>query len=420
MQGPVLQGMTMPIQQSDSVIAALDIGTTKVVVLIAEIQSDDNLNIIGVGIQSYKGSKRGVVVNIEATTKAIQKAVQEAELMAGINVQSMVVGIAGSHINSINSHGIVAIKNREVSQSDIERVIDAAKAVSLHTGQRIIHILPQEYTIDDQDGISDPIGMSGIRLEAKVHIVTAAIANLQNIIKCVESCNIKVTDIILEQLASSCAVLTDDEKDLGVCLVDIGGGTTDIAVFVEGSIRHSAVIPIAGDQVTHDIAVALRTPTQHAETIKLSHASVLPSDIDPETCIEVPSTAKRETRSISKRFLSEVVEARYEELLSLVRKELRRSGFEDLAASGIVLTGGASSIPGIRQLAEQRIFKMPTRIAKPTNIHGQFDQIDAPIYATSVGLLRYACQQQDYANSRQHTFTVNLWDKMRQWFQYNF
>ena len=332
-------------------IVGLDIGTTKVLALVGEVGSDGQVEIVGFGSQPSRGLKRGVVVNIESTMQSIQRAVEEAELMAGCEINSSYAGIAGSHVRSLNSHGIVAIRDKEVTQADIDRVIDAAKAVAIPADQKILHILPQEFAIDNQGGIREPIGMSGVRLEAKVHIVTGAVSVAQNIAKCIRRCGLQVGDIVLEQLASSHAVLSDDEKELGVCMIDIGGGTTDIAVFTNGAIRHSAVIPIAGDQVTNDIAVALRTPTKYAEEIKVKHACALTKLVDSNEMIEVPSVAQRPVRRLSKRSLADVVSARYEELFALVQAELRRSGFEDLVAAGIVLTGGAALVDGVVDLA---------------------------------------------------------------------
>jgi cell division protein FtsA len=335
-----------------------------------------------------------VVVNIESTVSSIQRAVEEAELMAGCKVHGVTVGIAGSHISSLNSHGIVAVRDREVSDYDLERVIDAARAVAIPADQKIIHILPQEYLIDNQEGIKEPLGMSGVRLEAKVHLVTGAINAIQNIEKCIRRCGLEVDAVVLEQLASSYAVLTDDEKDLGVCIVDIGGGTTDIAVFTGGSIRHTAVIPIAGDQVTNDIAMALRTPTQHAEQIKIKYACALAQLAHADEMIKVPSVGDRPARDLSRQALAEVVEPRYEELFTLVQSELRRSGFEDLVAAGIVLTGGTAKMEGAVELAEE-IFHMPVRLAKPQGIRGLEAQLSNPIYATSIGLLHYAKQDHE-------------------------
>jgi len=402
-------------------IVGLDIGTSKVVAIVGEISPDDGIEIIGIGSHPSKGLKKGVVVNIESTVHSIQRAVEEAELMAGCQIHSVYAGIAGSHIRSLNSHGIVAIRDREVTPGDVERVIDAARAVAIPADQKMLHILPQEYVIDDQDGIREPIGMCGVRLEAKVHMVTGAVSAAQNIIKCVRRCGLEVDDIILEQLASSYSVLTEDEKDLGVCLVDIGGGTTDIAVFTEGSIRHTAVIPIAGDQVTNDIAVALRTPTQYAEDIKIKYACALRQLAASDENIEVPSVGDRPPRRLARQTLAEVIEPRYEELLTLVQAELRRSGFEDLIAAGIVMTGGSSKIEGLVDLAEE-VFHMPVRLGVPQSITGLVDVVRNPIYATGVGLLLFGHQ-----NRARRNFDANMgrgirgvWDRMKSWFQGNF
>ena len=405
-----------------SLIVGLDIGTSKIVAIVGEIATDGEIEIIGLGSHPSKGLKKGVVVNIESTVQAIQRAIEEAELMAGCQINSVYAGIAGSHIKSINSHGIVAIKDREVSDSDLDRVIDAARAVAIPADQRVLHILPQEFIIDDQEGIREPIGMSGVRLEAKVHLVTGAVGAAQNIIKCVRRCGLEVDDIILEQLASSYSVLTDDEKELGVCLVDIGGGTTDIAVFTEGAIRHTAVIPIAGDQVTNDIAVALRTPTQYADEIKIKYACALRQLANPEESIEVPSVGDRPPRKLSRQTLAEVVEPRYDELLTLVQAELRKSGFEDLIAAGVVLTGGSSKMEGVVDLAEE-IFHMPVRLGVPQYVSGLSDVVSNPIHATGVGLLLFGEQHQSSGSA--HIFSKNggvkgIWERMRNWFQGNF
>jgi|UPI0004839B4F cell division protein FtsA len=372
-----------------NMIVALDIGTSKVVCLVGEITDTGAIEIVGVGSHPSRGLKRGVVVNIESTVHSIQRAVEEAELMAGCKIHSVTVGIAGSHISSHNSHGIVAVRDREVSDYDLERVIDAARAVAIPADQKILHILPQEYLIDHQEGIREPLGMSGVRLEAKVHLVCGAINAVQNIEKCIRRCGLEVEAVVLEQLASSYSVLTDDEKDLGVCLVDIGGGTTDIAVFTGGAIRHTAVIPIAGDQVTNDIAMALRTPTVNAEQLKIKYACALAQLARPEEMIKVPSVGDRPARDLSRQALAEVVEPRYEELFTLVQAELRRSGFEDLVAAGIVLTGGTAKMEGAVELAEE-IFHMPVRLARPQGVRGMEDLLSNPIYATGIGLLHYA------------------------------
>ena len=404
-----------------NMIVGLDIGTSKVVAIVGEISPQDEIEIIGIGSHPSKGLKKGVVVNIESTVHSIQRAVEEAELMAGCQIHSVYAGIAGSHIRSLNSHGIVAIRDREVTPGDVERVIDAARAVAIPADQKILHILPQEFVIDDQDGIREPVGMCGVRLEAKVHMVTGAVSAAQNIIKCVRRCGLEVDDIILEQLASSYSVLTEDEKDLGVCLVDIGGGTTDLAVFTEGSIRHTAVIPIAGDQVTNDIAVALRTPTQYADEIKIKYACALTQLAASDDTIEVPSVGERPPRRLARQTLAEVVEPRYEELLTLVQAELRRSGFEDLIAAGIVLTGGSSKIEGLVELAEE-VFHMPVRLGIPQSVIGLVDVVRNPIYATGVGLLLFGHQ-----NRAQRVFDASIgrgvrgvWERMKSWFQGNF
>lgn len=412
----------MPKKPEKNLLVGLDIGTSKVVAIVGDINTEGHLEIIGIGSHPSRGLKRGVVVNIEATVQSIARAIEEAELMAGCQIHSAFTGIAGSHIRSLNSHGIVAIRDTEVVQGDVDRVIDAARAVAIPADQKILHVLPQEFIIDHQEGIREPIGMSGVRLEAKVHLVTGALSAAQNIVKCVRRCGLDVSDIILEQLASSYSILTDDEKELGVCMVDIGGGTTDIAIFSEGAIRHTAVIPIAGDQVTNDIAVALRTPTQSAEEIKLKHACALIDMANHEDLIEVPSVGERPRRRLSKHSLAEVIEPRYDELFNLVHAEIRRSGLEDIIAAGIVLTGGASKISGAVELAE-RIFKMPVRIGLPQNVTGLTEVINNPIYSTGVGLLMYGKQQQFAASRTENSLNPGikgLWNKMRTWFQGNF
>jgi cell division protein FtsA len=402
-------------------IVGLDIGTSKVVAVVGELAAENTIEVIGIGSNPSRGLKRGVVVNIESTVQSIQRAVEEAELMAGCEINTVFAGIAGSHVRSLNSHGIVAIRDKEVSRSDVDRVIDAARAVAIPADQRILHVLPQEFLVDSQEGIREPIGMSGIRLEAKVHLVTGAVNAAQNIVKCVQRCGLDVEDVVLEQLASSYSVLTDDEKDLGICLVDTGGGTTDIAVFRGGAIQHTAVIPIAGDQVTNDIAVSLRTPTQYAEEIKIKYACALSQLANPDETIEVPSVGDRPPRRLARQTLAEVVEPRYEELFSLVRDELRRSGFEELIAAGIVLTGGSSKMEGAVELAEE-IFHVPVRLGVPQYVEGLVDVVRNPIYATAVGLLLYGKEaaefQADAAAAKAGIFGV--FDRMKAWFQGNF
>ncbi len=411
----------MPKKGEKDLIVGLDIGTSKVVAIVGEITENDEIEIIGIGSHPSRGLKKGVVVNIESTIQSIQRAVEEAELMAGCEIHSVYAGIAGSHIRSINSHGIVAIRDEEVTPGDVERVIDAARAVAIPADQKMLHVLPQEFIIDNQEGILEPVGMSGVRLEAKVHIVTGAVSAAQNIIKCVRRCGLEVDDIILEQLASSYSVLTDDEKALGVCLVDIGGGTTDIAVFTDGSIRHTAVIPIAGDQVTNDIAVALRTPTQYAEEIKLKFGCALTQIANPNETIEVPGVGDRRPRRLARQTLAEVVEPRYDELFTLIQAELRRSGFEDLIASGIVLTGGSSKMEGVVELAEE-VFHMPVRLGMPHDVRGLADVVRNPIHATGVGLLIYGHQQRFAKRSALPggKGVKGIWSRMKSWFQGNF
>ena len=409
--------------QEKKLIVGLDIGTSKVVAIVGEIDPEGGLEVVGIGSHPSKGMKKGVVVNIESTVQSIQRAVEEAELMAGCQIHSVYVGIAGSHIRSLNSHGIVAIKEQEVYRADLERVIDAAQAVAIPADQKILHILPQEYIIDSQEGIKEPLGMSGVRLEAKVHLVTCAANAAQNIEKCIRRCGLDVEEIILEQLASNFSVLTDDERELGVCLVDIGGGTTDIAIFVEGSIRHTGVIPIAGDQVTNDIAMALRTPTQHAEEIKIKYACALTQLAGAEDTIKVPSVGERPPRDLSRQSLAEVVEPRYDELFTLVQAELRRSGFEDMVPAGVVLTGGTSKMEGAVELAEE-IFHMPVRVGYPQTVRGLNDIVRNPIYATSVGLLQYGLSHRldDGLSSpgKSAEQAEGLWRRIRSWLQSNF
>lgn len=401
-------------------LVGLDIGTSKVVAIVGEISSENEIEVIGIGSHPSRGLKKGVVVNIESTVQSIQRAIEEAELMAGCEIHSVYAGIAGSHIRSLNSHGIVAIRDSEVSAGDVDRVIDAARAVAIPADQKILHILPQEFVIDGQEGIREPIGMSGVRLESRVHMVTGAVSAAHNIIKCVRRCGLEVDDVILQQLASSYSVLTDDEKELGVCLCDIGGGTTDIAVFVQGAIHHSAVIPIAGDQVTNDIAVALRTPTHHAEDIKIKYACALTQLANPDETIEVPSVGDRPPRRLVRQTLAEVVEPRYEELFSLVATELKRSGFEEMIAAGVVLTGGGAKMEGAIELAEE-VFHMPVRIGTPQYVAGLVDVVRNPIYATGVGLLLFGNQSSyGFAQPGRFESSGSIWERMKNWFHGNF
>jgi len=417
----------MMTKKSDKdLIVGLDIGTSKVVAIVAAPifdagPSDNKLEIIGIGTHPARGMKKGVVVNIESTVQSIQRAVEEAELMAGCQIHSVYAGIAGSHIRSLNSHGTVAIRDKEVTQGDVERVLDAAKAVHFPGDQQLLHVMPQEYIIDNQEGIREPIGMSGVRLEAKVHLITGAVSAAQNISKCIERCGLSVDGIILEQMASSYSVLEQDEKELGVCLVDIGGGTTDIAVYVDGAIRHTAVIPIAGDQVTNDIAVALRTPTQYAEEIKMKYACALTQLAREDETIEVPSVGDRPPRQLARQTLAEVVEPRYEELLLLVQAELHRSGFEELLAAGVVLTGGSSKMEGVIELAEE-VFHLPVRLGLPQHVGGLVEAVRNPIHATGVGLLLFGNQMETTGktDTKAGSGFKDMLARMKSWFQGNF
>jgi cell division protein FtsA len=348
-------------KETKNLIVGLDIGTSKVVALVAEVLPDGGLEVLGLGSHESKGLKKGVVVNIESTVLAVQRALEEAELMADRKITAVFTGIAGSHIRSFNSTGMVPIKDREVSGFDVERVIETAKAVNIPTDQQVLHVLRQEFIVDGQEDVREPIGMSGVRLEVKVHIVTGAVAAAQNIVKCVRRCGLEVNDLILQPLASARAVLSEDEKDLGVCLVDIGGGTTDIAIFTHGAIRHTAVVPIAGDQITNDIAMALRTPTPEAELIKIRHGVALRQLADAGEMVEVPGIGDRAPRMMSRQTLAEVIEPRAEEMFQMIQQVLRESGFEELLSSGIVLTGGSSIMQGMVELGEE-IFHMPALI----------------------------------------------------------
>ncbi|WP_148713986.1 cell division protein FtsA [Chitinolyticbacter meiyuanensis] len=408
-------------RDSKNLIVGLDIGTSKVVAVVAEIQDDGKLNVVGLGSAVSRGLKRGVVVDIEKTVGAIQSALGEAELMADCKIREVFTGIAGSHIKGLNSHGMVAIKDKEVTQADMTRVIETASAVNIPTDHQVLHILAQEYVIDGQEDVKEPLGMSGVRLEVRVHIVSGAVSAVQNITKCVRRCGLEIAEVILQPLASAYAVLTEDEKDLGVCLVDIGGGTTDLAVFIDGAIRHTAVIPIAGDQITNDIAMALRTPTGEAESIKLQHGVALRHMTDPQTMIEVPGVGERGSRQMSRHTLAEVIEPRVEELYGLVQAELRRAGFEDRLSSGIVITGGAALMPGMVELGEE-IFHMPVRLGTPKYVGGLAEVVKNSRYSTAVGLLLIAKEQylKNPAGRMKDGSFGDLLGRMKSWFQNNF
>ncbi|CAG2146767.1 Cell division protein FtsA [Cupriavidus campinensis] len=402
-------------------LVGLDIGTSKVAAVVAELRPDGSYEVIGMGQSESKGLKKGVVVNIEATVQSIQRALEEAELMADCKIAEVFTGIAGSHIRSFNSSGMVAIKDKEVTQTDVARVIETAKAVNIPTDQQILHILTQEFIIDGQEDVREPIGMSGIRLEVKVHIVTGAVSAAQNIVKCVRRCGLEVHDLILQPLASSLAVLTEDEKELGVVLVDIGGGTTDIAIFSEGAIRHTAVIPIAGDQITNDIAMALRTPTPDAEDIKIQYGIAKQAIADPDDMIEVPGVGDRGTRTLSRQALAAVIEPRIEELYSLVHQVVRESGYEELLSSGVVITGGTAMMPGMVELGED-IFLKPVRVGVPEYRGNLHEVVKSPRYSTVMGLLLEGRVQRMRGRkvAVQSGSVKQVWTRMKEWFVGNF
>jgi cell division protein FtsA len=404
------------IKDNKKIVVGLDIGTSKIVAIVAEPRAEGGFEIIGMGTHPSRGLKKGVVANIETTVSAIQRALEEAELMADCKIREVYTGIAGGHVRSFNSQGMVAIKDKEVSQLDIDRVIETAKAVQIPNDQQILHILNQEFIIDGQEDVREPLGMSGVRLEVKVHIVTGAVSAAQNIIKCVRRCGLEVSDLVLQPLASAMAVVSEDEKDLGVCLVDIGGGTADIAVFTHGAIRHTAVI-----QITSDIAMALRTPTKDADDIKMKHGCALSQLADPQEMIEVPGIGDRGPKQLSRKTLAEVIEPRVEELYSLIQAELRRSGYEELLSSGIVLTGGSSMMQGMVELGEE-IFHMPVRVGQPAYRGGLADVVRHPRYSTGVGLLLAGMQQlyqQELARAQTGSLQ-QLIERMKAWFKGNF
>jgi cell division protein FtsA len=413
----------MPNRPRDArqLLVALDIGTSKIVTLVAEITPEDTLNMIGMGTHPSRGLKKGVVVNIESTVNAIQRSLEEAELMADAKIREVLTGIAGSHIKSFNSHGMVAIKDKEVQQYDIDRVIETARAVNIPMEQQVLHILEQEFIIDGQGGVRMPMGMSGMRLEVKVHIVTGAVSAAQNIMKCVRRCGLEVRDLMLQPLASADAVLLEDERDLGVCLVDIGGGTTDIAVFTDGAIKHTSVIPIAGDQITNDIAMALRTPTKDAEELKVTHGVALRQLASATEMIEVPGVGERGARELSRQTLAEVIEPRVEELYSLIQRELRSSGLEELLSSGIVITGGSALMQGMVELGEE-VFHMPVRVGVPHYSGALAEVVRSPRYSTGIGLLMAGLEQvkRDRHAKMQGAGFKEVLEKMRAWFKSNF
>ena len=408
-------------KDAKNLIVGLDIGTSKVVAVVAEVLPDGRHEVIGLGQHESKGLKKGVVVNIESTVESIQRALEEAELMADCQIRNVWIGIAGSHIRSFNSRGMVAIKDKEVTATDVARVIETARAVNIPTDQQLLHTIPQEFIVDNQEDVREPIGMSGVRLEVKVHIVTGAVSAVQNVIKCVRRCGLEVTDWILQGRASADAVLTADEKELGVVLVDIGGGTTDVAIFTEGAIRHTTVLPIGGDQITNDIAMALRTPTAEAEEIKVLYGVAKQVLADPGETFDVPGLGDRGPRALSRQALAAVIEPRVEELFSLVHQVVRESGFEEVLSSGIVITGGSALMPGMCELAED-IFLKPARVGEP-DYHGQLtDVVRSPRYATVLGLLMEAKRQylRGQVVTRHGGSAKAIWERMKEWFMGNF
>ncbi len=407
-------------RDNKDLVVGLDIGTSRIIALVADLDQEGRMNVIGVGSQESRGLKKGAVVNIEEAVHTISRVIQEVELMADCKVSHVYTGIAGSHIKSFNSNGMVAIKDKEVTQADVERVIETARAMPIPADQEILHILTQEFVIDGQDSIREPIGMSGMRLEVKTHIVTGAVSAAQNIVKCVRRCGLEANDLVLQPLASSYAVLSEDEKDLGVCLIDIGGGTTDIAVWTQGAIRHTSVIPIAGDQVTNDIAMALRTPTREAEDIKIRFGCALTHMADASESIDVAGVDDRPSRKLSRRALADVIQPRVEELFELIQHELRRAGFEDVLSSGIVLTGGASAMPGMVELGEE-IFHMPVRLGSPKYTGSLADVVQSPRFSTAYGLLLEAQTQRRRGQKIQEKRGVSdVFSSMKQWFSKNF
>lgn len=402
--------------KKDNIIVGLDIGTTKICTIVGE-KTKDGVEIIGIGTHPSKGLRKGVVVNIESTVESIKRAVEEAELMAGCEVNRVYCGIAGGHIRAFNSHGVIAIKNREITQADIDRVIEAAQAVVIPPDREVIHVIPQEYIVDDQEGIQEPLGMIGIRLEVKVHIVTAAVTSAQNIVKCANKAGLDVADIVLQQIASSEAVLNPDEKEIGVVLVDIGGGTTDIALYHSGTIKYTTVISLGGNQVTGDISVGLRTPAGDAEKLKKQHGCAMTAMVSKDDTIEVQNVGGNKSKTVSRYMLCEIIEPRIEEIFELVKREIVKSGYESLISSGVVLTGGTAALDGITELAEQ-VFNLPVRRGLPINITGLVDVVKGPMYSTGVGLVQYGGKHlnaAEFQKGNDNTIFNKLTTRMKDW-----
>ena len=404
-------------QGNENIIVGLDIGTTKMCAVVGEI-SGNEINIIGIGTHPSIGLRKGVVVNIESTVDSIKKAVEEAELMAGCEISAVYAGIAGGHITGFNSHGIVAIKGSEITQNDVERVIDAARAVAIPMDREVIHVLPQEFIVDDQSGIQNPVGMAGVRLEAKIHIVTGAVTSAHNIVKCANRSGLDVCDIVLESLASGEAVLTEEEKELGTALLDLGGGTSDLAVFSGKNIKHTFVLALGGNNLTNDIAIGLRAPLTEAEKIKKKYGTALTRDINGEETIEVPGMGGRKPRKLPRQILGEILEPRMEEIYTLIRREIYRAGMEDLITSGMVLTGGTALLENAVEVAES-IFNVPTRLGRPMGISGLVDVVNNPMYATGVGLVIYGARHQVRKKFRIRDKNIfnRVMTRMKKWFR---
>ncbi len=400
----------------ENLIVGLDIGTTKICAVVGE-KTKDGIEIIGVGNHPSKGLRKGVVVNIDSTVESIKRAVEEAELMAGCEINRVYCGIAGGHIRAFNSHGVIAVKNREITQADVDRVIEAAQAIVIPPDREVIHVIPQEFIVDDQEGIQEPVGMLGVRLEVKVHIVTAAVTSAQNIIKCANKAGLDVADIVLQQIASAEAVLNSDEREIGVALVDIGGGTTDIAVYHNGAIKYTTVISLGGNQVTGDISVGLRTPVAEAEKIKKQWGSAVSAMVPKDESIEIHSVGSNRPRAVSRYTLSEIIEPRMEEMLELIKREIMKSGYDSFITSGVVLTGGAAALDGITELGEQ-VFGLPVRRGFPANIGGLVDVVRSPAFATGVGLVQYGSKHfaaMQFRRGSENTIFNKLSARMRIW-----
>lgn len=404
-------------QGQENIIVGLDIGTTKICAVVGEVSGKD-INIIGIGTHPSVGLRKGVVVNIESTVDSIKKAVEEAELMAGCEISSVYAGIAGGHITGFNSRGIVAIKGPEITQNDVDRVIDAARAVAIPMDREVIHVLPQEFIVDDQAGIQNPIGMSGVRLEAKIHIVTGAVTSAHNIVKCANRSGLDVCDIVLESLASGEAVLTDEERELGVALLDFGGGTTDMAIFSERNIKHTFVLALGGNNLTNDIAVGLRAPIADAEKIKIKYGSCLAQNISGEETIEIPGMGGRKPRKLPRQILGEILEPRMEEIFTLIKREIYRAGMENAISSGLVITGGSALLQDVTEVAES-IFNLPTRLGQPVGISGLVDVVNNPMYATGVGLVLYGAKHQTGKKFRIRDSNIfnRVMTRMKRWFK---